>query len=163
MTEDNPNSFIHTNVRVFYKIAQEAYVMMSEDINSRRRKKPGNEPGYIITYDPNQTSFKNAFIVIVFSGVFLESILHLLIVKQKGIKAFEENDRKLNYESKFKLLGCDDESIMDLCKNFRAARREVVHEKAHLDSESFRNAQKEAKSAIELVNKVVAYFNLEIS
>lgn len=57
MAENNPDSFIHTNVRVFYKIAQEAYVAMSEDMKSRIRKNPENEHGTITTYDPNQMSF----------------------------------------------------------------------------------------------------------
>ena len=60
------------------------------------------------------------------------------------------------------MLGSNDESIMELCKNFRDARREVVHEKAHLDQDSVRAAQNEAEKAIELVDKVYTYFKLEI-
>jgi len=161
MEEKNQNTFAHTNFRVFYKIAQEYYAAMNEFLNMYRRPKPNGEPGYILTLDPDQKSFKHAFITIVFSGVFLESILHLLIVKLKGIEAFKEYDRKI-YEDKLQLLGCYDQSILDLCEKYRRARREVVHEKAHLDNDYFRAAQKKAEIAIELINKVVAYFKLEI-
>jgi len=99
MAKENQNTFVHTNVRAFYKIAKEAYGAMNKDLNSSRRLKRGNERGYIITYDPDQKSFKNAFITIVFSGVLLESILHLLIVKLKGIDVFKNtigNHTKIN-------------------------------------------------------------------
>jgi len=161
MAQENQNTFVHTNVRVFYKIAQESYKAMAEDLNSHRRPKPNGEPGYIITLDPDQKSFKNAFITIVFCGVFLESLLHLLIVKEKGLEVFKKYDHK-PYEEKFCLLGCSDPSIMDLCEKFRVARREVVHEKAYLDDDYFRVAQKEAKIAIELINKVVVHFKLDM-
>jgi len=162
MTKENLSSFVHTNVQVFYKIAQESYEAMNEHFRSHTRPKPNGEPGHIFTLDPQQKSFKNAFITIIFCGVFLESLLHLLIVKQSGLEVFKKYDRK-PYEEKLKLLGCSDKSITDLCEKYRDVRREVVHEKAYLDSDNFpRFAQKEAEIAIELINKVVAYFKIEI-
>jgi hypothetical protein len=162
MTQESPLSFGHTNVRVFYRIAQESYEEMNIHLNSNRRPKPNGEPGYIMTFDPEQKSFKNAFITIVFSGIFLESLLHLRIVKKYGLEVFKEYDRK-PYEEKIKLLGCSDQSIIELCKKYRDARREIVHEKAYLNNDAFlRAAQEEAEIAIELVNKVVAYFKLQI-
>jgi hypothetical protein len=159
--ENNSHSFVHTNVRVFYHIAHEAYVAMDENLNSRRKPKPDDESGYIVTYDPEQKSFKNAFITIVFCGVFLESLLHLLIVKRKGLKIFKDYDFK-SYEAKLQLLGCNDQSILEGCIQYQDARREVVHEKAHLDNDNIRVAQKEAAAAMELIQKIVAYFNLEM-
>jgi len=162
MNEEDPISLVHTNVRVFYKIAQECYKAMNDFLKMYRRPMPDGKPGYIITLDPDQKSFKNAFITIVFCGVFLESLLHLLILKHYGLDIFKKYDRK-SYEEKLKLLGCSDRSIIDLCKKYRDARREVVHEKAYLDNDYFlRVAQDEAEVAIELINKVVAYFKLEI-
>ncbi len=152
---------IFTNLMVFYKIAKEAYVSMNEDINSGRKPKPGGEPGWIITYDPDQKGFKNAFITIVFCGVCLESLLHLLIIDRKGIQSFKEYDRK-PLEDKIQLLGCDDQSIIKLCKHFRKIRREIVHEKAHLDFEKCRVAQKEATKAMDLIDKVIAHFKVEM-
>lgn len=162
MAEEQLSSFVHTNVRVFYKIAQESYEAMKEHFNSHTRPKPNGEPGYIFTLDPEQKSFKSAFITIVFCGVFLEALLHILIVKQHGLKVFKKYDPK-TYEEKLRLLGCSEPSITDLCKKYRDARREVVHEKAYLDNDYvLRVAQKEAEIAIELINKVVAYFKLEM-
>jgi len=42
-------------------------------------------------------------------------------------------------------------------------RRQVVHEKAHLDNESYRVAQKEAAFAMDLVKKIIEHFNLNIA
>jgi len=162
MTQENLVSFVHTNVRVFYKIAQESYEEMTIHLNSNRRPNPDGKPDYIITFDPERKSFKNAFITIVFSGIFLESLLHLRIVKKYGLEVFKEYDRK-PYEEKIKLLGCSDLSIIELCKKYRDLRREIVHEKAYLDNDSFRAAQEDAEIAIKLINKVVAYFELQIN
>ena len=158
-TESNQSDYVHTNVRFFYEIAKESYEVMRDDFNSHRRPKPGGEPGWILTWDPDHKSFKKAFVTIVFCGVWLEAVLHLLIVKHKGVAVFKKNDYK-KYEDKLELLGCTDESIMELCERFRRARKEIVHEKAYLDTESFLAAQTEAESAIELVEKIIAYFKL---
>ena len=160
MTESNQSSFVHTNFQVFYRIAKESYSAMNEFTNMNRKPKPNGEPGYIITLDPEQKSFKHALITIVFCCMFLDSILHLLIVKQKGLDTFKEYDWK-KYEDKLRLLGCDVQSIFNLCKRLRDARREIVHEKAHINADSMRIAQDEADVAIELIDKIVAYFKLE--
>lgn len=161
LLENKPHSFVYTNIRVFYHIAQEAYMSMDKDLNSSRSPKPNNEPGWIITYDPDRKSFKNAFITIVFCGVFLESLLHLLIVERKGLDIFNKYDKK-SYKDKLQLLGCNDQSILEGAEQYRKTHREVVHEKAHLDKNSFPIAQKEAAFAMELVKKIVANFNLEM-
>lgn len=152
---------VSTNVSTFYRIAQEAYAEMSVQQALHTRPKPNGESGNILTYDPDQKSFKSAFIALVFSGVCLEALLHLLIVAHKDLQAFKDYDHK-TYEDKLELLGCDDEEILKLCKHFRAARREVVHEKAHLDQETWRVAQREAVAAIDLVNKVFCFFKIKI-
>ncbi len=161
--ENNDHSFIHTNLQVFYHIAEEAYVAMDEALNQSRRPNPNDEQGWIITYDPKQKGFKNAFITIVFCGIFLESLLHLLIVKHKGLDVFKEYDKKnKTYEDKLRLLDCNDHSILEGCSHYRKARREVVHEKAHIDNKNFRVAQKEAASAMELIKNIVTYFKLDM-
>ena len=160
MADPNQSNFVSTNVHVFYKIAKESYATMNEFTNRHRKPKPTGEPGYIITLDPGRKSFKHALIAIVFCGMFLESILHLLIVEQKGLDTFNEYDRKI-YEDKLRLLGCDDQPILVLCKQFREARKEIVHEKAYINADSLRIAQKEADVAIDLIDKIVAYFKLE--
>ncbi|WP_029918453.1 hypothetical protein [Pelobacter seleniigenes] len=148
-----------SNVRVFRQIATEAFQLMQGQMSSGRRPQPDGPPGWILTFDPEQKSFKNALVVLAFVGVCLEAVLHLLIVEQQGIKAYKTHDRK-TYEDKLRLLGCDDEEILELCTHFRKVRREVVHEKAHIDNGEIRKAQSEAKAAISLLDKVFAYFKL---
>ncbi len=92
--------------------------------------------------------------------IFLESLLHLQIVKQKGLEAFNDCDRKTNYEGKLQLLGCNDPLILERCKHYRAARREIVHEKAYLDNNSFKVAQKEAAFAMDLIKEINTFFKL---
>lgn len=159
-SESNQNDFVHTNVRVFYEVAQASYEIMRKELDLHRKPKPNGEPGWIITWNPDHKCFKKALVTIVFCGVWLESILHLLIVKNKGIESFKKNDRK-TYGHKLKLLGCSDDSILKLCERLRKARIEIVHEKAYLDNKSLLAAQTEAESAIELVNKVVVFFKLK--
>jgi hypothetical protein len=161
MPKDNLHSFASSNFGVFYRIAEEAYTAMDEDLRSSRKPKPHNEPGWIITYDPGQKSFKNAFITIVFCGVFLESLLHLLIVERKGLDVFKKYDRK-PYKDKLQLLGCKEESILQASMRYQESRRQVVHEKAHLDIDHYRFAQKEAASAMDFVKKVVTHFDIKL-
>lgn len=134
---------------------------MNRQLSSSKRPKPNREPGYIVMYDPYQKSLKNAFVAIVFSGICLEALLHLEFVRHKGLKAYTQKIDRCTYEEKLKQLGCNDEEIFKLCKDFRSARREVVHEKAHLDDKSFRIAQKEAVLAIALVDRVFSFFRMK--
>ncbi len=159
--ENNMHSFVHTNLRIFYRIAYEAYMAMNEYLNSGTKPKPDNTHGHIVTYDPEQKSFKNALVTIVFFGVFLESLLHLLIVERKGIETAKKYDRK-SYECKLQLLGCNDQPILDECKHYREARREIVHEKAYIDNKRIRVAQQEAAFAMKLIQKIVTYLGLKI-
>lgn len=161
MAESNQSDILKLNVRVFYKIAIESYRAMKEDLDSSRKPKPNGKPGWIITYDPEQKSFKAALVAIVFCGIFLESVLHLLIVNRKGIEVFKSYDRK-KYEDKLRLLDCREQSILDLCENYRQIRHEIVHEKAYLDQNSIRFAQKEAEAAVNMIEKIVDFFKLEL-
>ena len=42
-----------------------------------------------MTYDPGQTSFKQSMISIVFTGIWLEALMHLLIVRRYGENKFK--------------------------------------------------------------------------
>lgn len=163
MVQKKSSDLVLTNIRVFYAIAQEAYVAMKKEILVGSRPIKEGEPGRVHTYDPEQKSFKSAFIAIVFSGVCLEALLHLLIVDIKGLEEFKEVDRKESYAGKLRRLGCNDQAILDLCERFKTVRREILHEKAHLDSGTLRTAQEEAELAIDLVNKVFSFFKIEKS
>src|SRR4030042_6066014 len=150
----NSKSYIHTNAKVFYKIAQEAYIEMKEAYNSNRKPISGDSPGWIITYDPNQKSFKKALITIVFCGICLEAILHQLIVEFKGIEFYTKKVDSEIYENKLNLLGCNDMSIIERCKHLRRARKDIIHEKAHLKDDGILFAQTEAQKSIEILNSI---------
>jgi len=135
---------------VYKAIADEAYKKMNELIESHRRPKPDGSNGWIITFDPDQNSFKQSMIAIVFTGIWLEAFLHLLIVKKHGKEKFEEYDFK-PYEDKLQLLGCSDPNIIERVKGFRKCRKELVHEKAHFDNGEIKKAQDEADNAHEML------------
>ncbi len=158
----NKTKWIHTSVHIFYDITKESFEQMNSLIESGRRPKPNGEPGWIITYDPDGRSFKAALVVITFSGIYLEALLHLLIVKKKGLKTYKEYDRR-PYEVKLKLLGCSDELILEECEHYRKVRREIIHEKAHIDTEIIRFAQDEATKAFKLIGLVNNYFKVEMN
>lgn len=147
------HKLILTNVRIFRSIADTAYEKMSEDMDKRVRPKPDGSAGVIKTFDPEQMSFKEAMISIVFTCIWLEAILHLLIVQKYGKKYFKKVDHD-SYEKKLQLLECCDEQLLKNVERLRTARRELVHEKAHFEyNESgeftgeWKTAQGEAENA----------------
>jgi hypothetical protein len=153
------SEFAPTNIRVFWQIAQESIAAVRADLAANRRPKSNGEPGFIITFDPDRKGFKAAFVAIVFSGIFIESALHILIARSLGVAAAESGDRK-SYEEKLELLGCTDADLVDRCKEYRKARKAIVHEKAFFDDGTVRTAQDEAEKAIALVELIVDRFNL---
>jgi hypothetical protein len=121
--------------------------MQDSDAAGRR---PRGDGGWVITYDPSSTSFKQACITVVFAGIWLEAAAHLAIVRQHGLAKAKEFDRR-SYEDKLQLLGQSDSDILARARRLQAARRELVHEKAHMDSGVLRFAQKEADNAYQLL------------
>jgi len=144
------NSPVITNISVYKAIAEEAHQKMRELIDAGRRPKPDGSQGWVITYDPTQASFKQAMISIVFTGMWLEAMMHLLIVQEYGEQKFKDYDFK-SYEEKLQLLGYCDQQITDRAKRFRKTRKELVHEKAHFDNGEIKRAQDEADNANELL------------
>jgi hypothetical protein len=101
-----------------------------------------------------QFSGVTPLIAIVFAGIYLESLLYVKIVKRFGKEAYNKIDRKI-YEKKLQFLGINDSKLLDSCKHFRTARKELVHDKIFHQSESddwF--AQDEAHKAIDLIDQV---------
>ena len=66
-----------TNISIYKAIAEEAYQNMVELMDAGQRPKPDGSTGWIITFDPKQTSFKQSMISIVFTGIWLEALMHL--------------------------------------------------------------------------------------
>jgi len=131
---------------------------MQELLNAGRRPKDDGTPGWIVTFDPDQKCFKQAMITIVFTGMWLEALLHLLIVREHGLEKYKECDRQL-YEDKLRLIGCSDQRIFDLAKRFRKTRKELVHEKAYCDDGQLKTAQDEADNAHNLLLSIDSFLS----
>ena len=155
--------YVFTNIDVFRAIADAAFMRMTDDGDLRSRPE-SVDSGHVKSFDPNQTSFKEALISVVFSSIWLEAALHLLIVETHGRERYEEVDRK-SYEKKLGLLGCSDARLLKKVEQLREARKELVHEKAHLQTDkcgtftgTIRIAQDEAKNGHEVVAEVCERF-----
>lgn len=123
------------------------------------RKPRADEGGWVITYYPGNKELHDAFITIAFCGIYLEALLHLLLVAKGGADKYPAHDRK-TYEEKLLLLGCSSPDVLEPCKAFREARRELLHEKAHMDSGITRMAQDEAQKAFEFIQAINAHFKI---
>jgi hypothetical protein len=145
-----PEPPVMTNIHTSLAITKEAFAK-SEEIGARQtRPRPGG--GFVVTWDPNQTSFKHSLIAIVFAAVYLEALLYQQGTKLLGRVAYKKVDGK-SYEEKLQALGVTDQGLLDAAKEFRRARRELVHEKAH-DNTSIRIAQGESAKALALIDRV---------
>jgi len=151
---------IFSNIAVYKAIADEAHQKMHELMDAGRRPRSDGSPGWIITYDQHQRSFKQSMIVIVFVGMWIEALMHLLIVREKGKEIFNKYDSK-PYEVKLQLLGCSDKITIDCATRFRKIRRELVHEKAYFDNGEIKRAQDEADNAYALLIALHSKFKLK--
>ena len=149
--------FVITNVSIYKAIAIGAHAAMHELTKAGRRPKDDGSPGWIITFDPEQKSFKQAMIAIAFTGMWLEAFLHLRIVSDHGLKKFKEYDFK-SYADKLQLLGCSEPAIIEAAQKFQKCRKELIHEKAYCDSGQISTAQDEADNANQLLLAVDAWF-----
>ena len=143
---------IFSNLSTYKAIAETAYEQMLETDKVDRTPKSEGE-GWIIKYDPEQKSFKSAMITLVFTGIWLEALLHLLIVREYGETEYQKYDHK-SYEEKLRLLGITNEPLLGKVQQFRATRKELVHEKAHFNQATIKTAQKEAKIAREVMLEI---------
>jgi hypothetical protein len=150
-----------TNIRIYKAIADEAYQKMIQLVETSRRPKPDGSAGWIITLDPNQNSFKQSMISIIFTGMWLEALFHLLIVKKYGEKEFKEYNFK-SYEEKLQLLGCTCKTTLDRVSNFRKTRKSLVHEKACFYDGEIKMAQDEAENAHEILVAINNLFSQEL-
>ncbi|MEP5232995.1 MAG: hypothetical protein ABJQ78_16335 [Alloalcanivorax sp.] len=142
---------LFSNVSIYKQISEESYSKMASLVEEGRSPKENGTDGYIIKYDPNHNSFKQSMIVVVFTGMWLEALLHQEIVSKHGIEVFKKYDFK-SYRDKLTLLGIADADLLDRVDSFKATRKELVHEKAFFDSGEIKVAQKEA----ELAHKIMA-------
>jgi hypothetical protein len=156
-TGKDMEQYIHTSWPTYKDIAEDAYNQMIElDKNGRIKRADGK--GWVYKYDPEHKSFKQALISIVFTAMWLEAILHILIFKYYGKKTFEDYDHK-SYEKKLMFLGCDNQELLNRVTRFRKTRKSLLHEKAYDDDlYEIRIAQDEAENAHEIRNSIHYYF-----
>ena len=146
-----------TNVNIYRAIADEAHEEMVQSVDARREPKSDGSEGDVITYDPAHSSFKQAMISIVFTGMWLEALMHILIVSKFDEAKFKEYDFK-SYEDKLRLLGVEDEDLLNDVEDFRRTRKDLVHEKAFLDDGEIKKAQAEAELAHRIRDRVCDFF-----
>lgn len=144
--------FVVSNAGIYFAIAEEAFAEMEDDLAKNRTPKEDGS-GWIIKYDPDQKSFKNALICIVFSTLWLEAILHIKIAARYSKQEAKKQDRK-SYALKLEMLGVDDPEVLSEATDFRELRRLIVHEKAFFDKGDHRTAQDEARKTWGLMRRI---------
>lgn len=154
-------SFLFTNINIYREIAEDACEAMWELDKVGRTPKNDGSGGYVLNYDPDRRSFKNAMVVIVFTGMWLEALLHQIIVDIHGEDKFNKVDRSFNYERKLELIGVTDSTLLGKVKRFRESRKELVHEKAHFDAGVIKVAQEEATLASEVMREILKLVQMQ--
>ena len=156
-----------TNVRIFRSIAEDAYRQMAAGMAEDVRAVQGGAGAVVETFDPEQLSFKQAMISVVFTCVWLEATLHLLIVRNLGREAYTNKVDRSDYAAKLTLLACGDGDLLRNAERLQAARRDLIHEKAHfkfndegLFTGEIRTAQDEAENARAVMLSVEGWFGL---
>ena len=155
------DQLVFSNVNTYFDIIKTNYNFMIEDMEKRIRTKDNGEIGNVITFDYEQKSFKCALIIVVFVGIFLESILHMLLVQKIGLKGYTRKIDRSELKEKIRILGCNDVKIRIACDQYIIARKELVHEKAYTNQNVFMIAQDEAKKAVELMMMLIKEFRIE--
>jgi hypothetical protein len=152
-----------SNRNVYLNIAEEALAELERLVNQGRRPIPNGEQGYIVKYDPERKSFKQAFIAIVFSCIYLEALLFAVGAKKFWRSVWNKKYDSLKYEEKLPHLGVNDEELISESKYLRELRKDIVHEKvAELGLQELgaaRFAQKEAKRAVKFVLNISEILN----
>jgi hypothetical protein len=149
MTDD----LIITNSFFYFKIANDAFISMEKGLKESIRPKPNGEEGNILTFDPDRKTFGNSLVSVVFFGMYLDSLLHIMVSRKIGVEEYRKHIDRKTYEEKLKLLGINEQVLLDRVKEFREGRNELVHEKALLPSDS-KTGQDEARKCYELMQEL---------
>ncbi len=150
----NSGSII-TSLSIFESIIFESQGLMNSSLEEGRTPKEGG--GFILKYDPNNTSLKEALKVLVFVGAALESIWHQKAVELESKAFAEKADRKYKtVPEKFKCIGLTESSVLKNMTRYYNVRRQIVHEKAYESKfqKIIFTAQTEANYAVELFKSV---------
>lgn len=152
---NDDSRLIVTSLGVIESIIFESQELMNSSLEDGRTPKEGG--GFILKYDPNHTSFKEALKVLIFVGAALESMWHQKAVELKSKTFAEKTDRECKpVRLKFERIGLTESSLLDSMSNYYTVRRQIVHEKAHESKfqKTIFNAQSEANKAVELLKSV---------
>ncbi len=155
-----------SNVNLYLAVAEEALAESRRLDEAARLPRLDGQPGFVITYDPKHTSFKQSLIAIAFAGIYLEALLYIAGLGQLGKEEYMKIDRK-SYEEKLKALGVTDVETLATCKRFREARNDLVHEKAieplTFEGTAFRTAQREAEIAVTFVRSIAGFLRVPLT
>ena len=143
-----------TNANVYLAIAKDAQAESERLAMLARRPKPDREPGVIVTYDPDQKSFRNSLIAIVFATMYLEALFYIVGTRRFGSAKYNNEYDRRCLEDKLSLFDIEDDDLRTATKRLRECRRDLVHEKADLTAKVIYAAQDEAKHAIALIKAI---------
>jgi len=149
---------LNTNVEAYKAIALEAHRKMQEYISSGRKPKSDGSSGWIVSFDPERNSLKQALVTVVFSAIWLTAFLHLRIARNLGVRAAKKFDNDFSYKNGLELLGCSDETVLNAVERLRVTRKDLVHEKAHLDNMVIQLAENEADNAFWIIKAIEKHF-----
>ncbi len=144
-----------TSLGIIESIIFESQELMNSSFKEGITPKEGG--GFILKYDPNHTSFKEALKVLVFVGAALESMWHQKAVELKSKTFAEKSDRECkSVPLKFECIGLTESSLLEDMTNYYNVRRQLVHEKAHESKfkKTIYDAQSEANKAVQLFKSV---------
>lgn len=141
-----------SNVAIYEQIVRESYAeMVAIAENGKTPKEDGS--GFVIKYDSSHSSFKKSMIVVTFSGMWLEAIFHLFMVKNHSKNQFSKYEKD-SYKEKLKRMGISDSDVLNSAERFQKTRNELIHEKAFMDKGEIKLAQSEAEIAYKIVDHV---------
>ncbi len=145
-----------TNSSVYKAIALEAHKLMTDQVAANRRPRDDGKEGWILTHETSRTSFKQAMIVIVFVGMWIDAVLHMRVVEKLGHDRLKELRKTQDrYEDKLIALGHSDADLLGRVTKFRAGRNDLAHEKAYKETNVvYRVAQVDADAAIALMSTI---------
>lgn len=156
-----------SNRDTYLAIAKEALGRALETEATHTQRLPNGSAGTVSVRDPEQASFKQSLIAIVFAGVYLDAFLSVAKRQQRRLRANQpksgrkrKRSRKSRnrYASALETLGITDPEIVAASDRFKDARDHLVHEqpltlgpgkptKVHI-------AQREAEHAVSFIQIV---------
>ena len=132
---------------------------MQEYISAGRKPKGDGSSGWIVSFDPERNSLKQALVTVAFTAIWLTALLHLRTARKLGVGAVKMFDDGLHYRKGLELLGCSDEKILNAVERLRKTRNDLVHEKAYIDNKVVKLAEDEADNALWIIMAVESHFS----